>query len=122
MSAWLFHSLVLEVLQVKQYKQPRTHRRYRTMVARLRSQHLDCWLCNQPIDYDAPPMSKWSFSADHVVPLNKGGHIFGELKASHWICNTSRQDKDVTDWQGKKPQPSRDWLSSEPDNQEGSAI
>ena len=28
-----------------------------------------CWLCGRPVDFNAPPRSKWAPSVDHVYPL-----------------------------------------------------
>jgi len=41
-----------------------------------------CWLCGRP----------GATTADHVVPLSKGGHPFdpANLRAAHRSCNSSR--------------------------------
>ena len=44
-----------------------------------------CWLCGQPIDYQATG-GPWSFHADHVTP----GDPDSELRPAHARCNESR--------------------------------
>lgn len=51
-----------------------------------------CWICGQPIDYTADWRSRWSFTADHVVPIAQGGKWRGELRPAHRSCNSRRGD------------------------------
>ena len=51
----------------------RTGRPWRTLHALIRSYQLPCWLCGQPINYTAPPRTRWSFTVDHAQPISKGG-------------------------------------------------
>ncbi|VEI13228.1 HNH endonuclease [Trueperella bialowiezensis] len=51
-----------------------------------------CWICGQPIDYDAHWKSKWSFTADHITPIALGGKWRGELRPAHRSCNSRRGD------------------------------
>ncbi|WP_311777830.1 HNH endonuclease [Trueperella abortisuis] len=51
-----------------------------------------CWICGQPIDYTADWRSRWSFTADHVIPIAKGGNPRGELRPAHRSCNSRRGD------------------------------
>ena len=57
----------------------------------------DCYLCNQPIDFDAPrkgPGSDYSCWPDHVVPIKKGGeNTIRNIRPCHSICNRSKSDK-----------------------------
>ncbi len=56
-----------------------------------------CHLCGKPIDYTAPPTSRWSFTADHIVTLSGGGALVpepGGLRPAHRGCNSKRGDAD----------------------------
>jgi hypothetical protein len=53
-----------------------------------------CWLCGQWIDpqYSSPHPLSWS--ADHVIPVTRGGdNRNGELKPAHRLCNQKRYNK-----------------------------
>jgi hypothetical protein len=55
-----------------------------------------CWICGKPIDYTAPQSSRWSFTADHLDPIGKGGDLdpgMDGLRPAHRRCN-SRRGKD----------------------------
>ncbi|MGV4377948.1 HNH endonuclease [Trueperella pyogenes] len=69
---------------------------YRDLTKALRrkaqAQNLPCWICGQPIDYQADWRSKWSFTADHVIPIALGGSQRGELRPAHRSCNSRRGD------------------------------
>jgi len=49
-----------------------------------------CWLCGQTIDMTLKWPDPWSKSADHVMPLSRGGHMHGELRPAHLRCNKRR--------------------------------
>ena len=49
-----------------------------------------CWLCGKTIDPALKFPHPHSFTADHLVPIAKGGHMHGELRAAHLHCNISR--------------------------------
>lgn len=55
--------------------------------------NLPCWICGQPINYQAHWKQADSFTADHVDPLHMGGRINGELRPAHRSCNTRRSNK-----------------------------
>jgi 5-methylcytosine-specific restriction endonuclease McrA len=62
-----------------------------------------CWLCGQWIDPELTWPDPYSGSADHVIPVSRGGNNRGEVKAAHLRCNKRR---------GHKPAPvqhGRDW-------------
>ena len=43
--------------------------------------------------------SKENISQDHVIPINRGGrHSIGNLVAACGKCNSSKQDKTITEW------------------------
>ena len=68
----------------------------RLRAALRREQRQPCWLCRQPINYDAPKESPDSFSADHILPVSTQPDlalIYTNLAAAHLSCNKSRQDK-----------------------------
>lgn len=52
-----------------------------------------CWICGQPIDYDAPADDPNAWSPDHVVPVAKAPQLefaLSNIRASHTSCNKSR--------------------------------
>lgn len=57
---------------------------------------IDCYLCNEPIDFDAPgkaPQPGWerSYWVDHLIPVHLGGTSdIGNLRPSHAICNITK--------------------------------
>ncbi len=76
--------------------------RWRQAKARLRSRGDGCWICRafgrpDAIDYALPPSDPGSFSADHLVPVSKGGAMYADenLAAAHRRCNEWRRDKSV---------------------------
>ena len=58
-----------------------------------RKQGLPCWLCGREFDWSAHYLSPEGFTADHVVPLARGGHITGPLRPAHRGCNSRRNDE-----------------------------
>lgn len=73
----------------------RVGRPYLRAASLLRAQRHDCWLCGQPIDYLAPPRTRWSFSLDHADPLSKGGEPLDPTnhRAAHYGCNSRRGNR-----------------------------
>ncbi|KAA0021815.1 HNH endonuclease [Antrihabitans cavernicola] len=69
------------------------HRAYRRAKNRLRQNARTCWLCGKWIDVDLPSNDPMSWTADHVIPRSKGGHLLGELRAAHRSCNSSRGNR-----------------------------
>lgn len=75
-------------------------RRYRSAYKRARAalkaktkrQGWPCALCRQPFDWSLPYHDGMAWTADHVTPLNKGGHITGTLRPAHRSCNSKRGD------------------------------
>lgn len=57
-----------------------------------KAKNLPCWICGQPIDYDLDYRDRWSFTADHVKPLARGGSMLGALRPAHRSCNAKRGD------------------------------
>ena len=76
------------------YRNRTSHRRYRKRAAALKARTDTCHLCGQWIDPELKSPHPMSFSADHVVPVSKGGSNFGELATAHRICNTRRGNRD----------------------------
>ncbi|OCW59808.1 hypothetical protein AKG36_08490 [Trueperella bernardiae] len=62
------------------------------MRRKAKAHNLPCWICGQPIDYTADWRSRWSFTADHVIPIALGGNPRGELRPAHRACNSRRGD------------------------------
>lgn len=54
-----------------------------------------CWICHQPIDYDADPGTPDAWEPDHVKPVAKFPELefsLSNIRASHCSCNRSRGD------------------------------
>lgn len=54
-----------------------------------------CWICGQPIDYDAPAGEPDAWEPDHVVPVAKAPNLefsLSNIRASHSSCNRARGD------------------------------
>lgn len=72
--------------------------RWRKLWADQRAKRLPCWICQQPINYSAPPESDDSFSADHFHPRSTHPHLAEEpsnLRSAHLHCNKARGDREV---------------------------
>ena len=58
---------------------------------------MDCYLCNQPIDFDAPKRgegSELSSWPDHKTPTSRGGsNILENIRPCHRRCNESKGNK-----------------------------
>jgi hypothetical protein len=84
---------------------------YRRAAATLRNLHLDCWLCQTPIDYTLTWPNPWSFSLDHITPLDAGGSLLNpdNHAAAHLRHNTQRGAAYVNQKRraGIQPQPPR---------------
>ena len=54
-----------------------------------------CALCGLPIDYSLQFPDPWSFTADHIIPIAKGGHpsALDNLQPAHLRCNTVKKNK-----------------------------
>ena len=75
------------------------HRRWRELAEKVkrrdREQGNPCPLCGHPLDWDAPPRSRWSPSVDHVIPRSRGGATLPPLhllRTVHLSCNSARGD------------------------------
>ena len=75
--------------------------------ARCRAENAVCAWCGKPINYDLHPSDGRAFSSDHIVELQHGGHILGDLAPFHRDCNSRKGNG------GKKPslqvKSSRQW-------------
>ncbi|WP_431941667.1 HNH endonuclease signature motif containing protein [Nocardia grenadensis] len=85
-------------------------RQYRKATKRLRARSQTCWICGKPIDVSLPWTDPLSWTADHIVPRSKGGHLLGEMRAAHRRCNSSRGNRDVP--VSAQLPTSRQWLPS----------
>lgn len=57
--------------------------------------HYTCWICGEATSRGWNEGDYLSPSIDHVVPRSHGGGDHeGNLRTSHWICNTIRGDRD----------------------------
>jgi hypothetical protein len=52
-----------------------------------------CWLCGQWIDPELKFPHNGCKTADHVLPIAKGGHMHGAIMPAHLGCNRSRGAK-----------------------------
>ncbi|ERG63527.1 hypothetical protein L332_03540 [Agrococcus pavilionensis RW1] len=80
--------------------------------AECRKRNLPCWLCNQPIDYEAA-WDDWSnpsrFEREHIQPASTHPELYDEptnWAPSHAGCNNERKNKPPRPALGK---PSREW-------------
>lgn len=64
-----------------------------------------CWICHREIDLFLDWRHPMSWTADHEVPLSKGGDILGVLHPAHRSCNSRRGNGPRLN----VPPPSRDW-------------
>lgn len=76
------------------HKNRTTHRAYRRKRDQLRRTSDTCHLCGGWIDPDLRSPHPLSFTADHVIPVSKGGSNLGELRAAHRRCNSRRGNRD----------------------------
>lgn len=52
-----------------------------------------CGLCDEPIDPDLDYPDPWCGTADHIIPLGRGGPDSPEnIQAAHWACNYAKGD------------------------------
>lgn len=79
-----------------------------------------CHICGGAIDYEADYLDPLSFTADHVIPLSRGGtDTIDNLAAAHRRCNQSRYNKPLPGQQLPEPEKKlavtfvthRDWTT-----------
>lgn len=75
--------------------------------AKVKARHEPCWICGHPIDWDAPPRSRRSFSVDHVTPRSKGGdpYALSNLRTAHYGCNASKGNGTKRMRKAPRPRP-----------------
>jgi 5-methylcytosine-specific restriction endonuclease McrA len=63
-----------------------------------------CHICGRLLDFNAPPRSRWSPSADHVLPMHATRFMPeatrrhfaldpANLRAAHFGCNSRRRER-----------------------------
>jgi 5-methylcytosine-specific restriction endonuclease McrA len=73
-----------------------------------------CHICQQPIDFDAPPKTRWAPSVDHLRPVSRTKHLDpaeqrrlaldrNNLRACHFGCNSRRRDRPVPQSPSRRP-------------------
>lgn len=76
-----------------QYVQGRSDRRWYALTKKLKAT-LDpvCWICGKPIDLALHHTDRWSWTADHLQPLDTGVDPYDEanILPAHRSCNSSR--------------------------------
>ena len=95
---------------------------WRKARARVLTDATACHICGGPLDFDAPPRSRFAPSVDHIAPLSLTRQLGPEehrrmafdphnLRPAHYGCNSRRRDgrrgrvAPIT----RRPKPSRDW-------------
>ena len=65
-----------------------------------------CPGCGQPIDFSIAYPDPMSATADHIVPISKGGHPYAmeNLQLMHFMCNRKKSDKLTIQKNRKKEQ------------------
>jgi hypothetical protein len=74
------------------------HRAYRrkrdALKRRTARENLPCHWCGLPIDTTLPSTHRMSFTADHPMALNAGGHLVKQdLAPMHRVCNALKGDR-----------------------------
>ncbi|HAT1303620.1 MULTISPECIES: HNH endonuclease [Corynebacterium] len=70
----------------------------RQYLTQCQAQNLPCWLCGQPIDYQAPAGTTNAFEPDHYHPRADHPELAldpDNLRPAHASCNRSRGKKDI---------------------------
>jgi 5-methylcytosine-specific restriction endonuclease McrA len=95
---------------------PRSTGAYRKARAELAALGLPCWICRKPIDYSLQWPHPRSFSADHVIELDRGGDLTdpANLRPSCLRCNIRRgnyyrQGRDTHRGEPPAQRPERQW-------------
>lgn len=76
----------------------RGHSRYVRAKANQRAKQAPCWICGEPIDYDADPNDPDSFTVDHMVGWAKAPELRYEpsnMQSAHRKCNDARGADDL---------------------------
>ena len=85
-----------------------------------------CAICGQPVDFSLKFPDPMSPTADHIIPVAKGGSpsALENLQLAHLACNRAKSDKILTEAAAKaKRKPvtnrdlplSRDWTAYTPE-------
>lgn len=57
-----------------------------------------CWLCDEPIDFDAVPNSKKALTFEHLIAQSRGGQgTLDNLVLCHPGCNKHLGDRPLVD-------------------------
>jgi len=66
----------------------------------------DCYICNKPIDFDAPKRgigSDYSFWPDHMTPTSRGGaNTLDNVRPCHRKCNQDKYTMTYEEYIAKK--------------------
>jgi 5-methylcytosine-specific restriction endonuclease McrA len=71
-----------------------SHRRNK-VVARVKREEHECWLCGQKVDKTLPPGQPGSPEVDEVIPVSLGGSPYDRknCRLAHRLCNQRRGNK-----------------------------
>jgi 5-methylcytosine-specific restriction endonuclease McrA len=60
-----------------------------------------CAICGLPVDKKLKWPDPMSATADHIIPISKGGHPsdLANLQLTHYICNRLKSDKLIAETQ-----------------------
>jgi len=82
-------------------------RRRQGLRAHAKANNLPCAECGLPIDWTAPPRTRWSFSADHEHEVQHGGDPNGPLRVTHYGCNSRKGNR--PNGNAPRSSASREW-------------
>lgn len=65
------------------------------VIAAVRREESECWLCGKPVDRTLPPWLPASPEVDEIVPVAFGGDPFdrANCRLAHRACNRARADR-----------------------------
>jgi len=68
---------------------------WQRLAARVLAEEDTCHLCGHPLDFTAPPRSRYAPSVDHVIPRSRGGAVYARsnCRAAHYGCNAGKRDR-----------------------------
>lgn len=75
---------------------PRSKEKRRQMIKIRERDGDNCWICDNPIDFDLPRDHDEAGTLDHVVPFSRGGsNLLENLRIAHRICGDRRGAPDI---------------------------
>lgn len=92
-------------------RDPMRSYRWRKLAQQVLREETVCWMCGQPIDFNAPPWTRYAPSVDHIVPRSLGGNVWDRrnLRAAHFGHNSARGNGTKPGSKGATRVNSRRW-------------